>query len=82
MPSVDRETGREGHGGRAQVEGRRGDRLHSNGGDVLLRATLWQGTTEASAMAREVLRGLFTLAGIGFAVVDTQETLLEHRSSS
>jgi len=27
-------------------------------------------------MAREVLRGLFTLAGIGFAVVDTQEALL------
>jgi len=76
MPSVDRETGGEGHGGRAGVEGRQGGPAAQQGEDVLLRATLWQGTTEASAMAREVLRGLFTLAGIGFAVVDTPEALL------
>jgi len=41
-----------------------------------MRAVLWQGATEASAIAREVLRGLFKLAGIDFDVVDTQEALL------
>lgn len=41
-----------------------------------MRATLWQGTTEASEVVREVLRGLFKLAGIEFAVVDTGEELL------
>jgi DNA-binding CsgD family transcriptional regulator len=41
-----------------------------------MRATLWQGATEASAITREVLRGLFKLAGINFDVVDTQEALL------
>jgi len=64
------------------VEGHRGGRPHSNGEGVLLRATLWQGATEASAIAREVLRGLFKLAGIGFDVVDTQEALLADATRS
>jgi len=41
-----------------------------------MRAILWQGTTDASAIFREILRGLFTLAGIEFVVVDTEEELL------
>ncbi len=36
-----------------------------------MRATLWQQQTEVGEIVREVLRGLFTLAGIDFIVVDT-----------
>lgn len=42
-----------------------------------MRATLWQGATEASEILREVLRGaLFGLAGIPLDVVSTGEDLL------
>lgn len=41
-----------------------------------MRATLWQGSGEASAIVREVLRGIFKLAGIDFRTVDTREELL------
>ncbi len=41
-----------------------------------MRATLWQGNSEASAIGREILRGLFKLADIDFEVVDTRDALL------
>jgi len=40
-----------------------------------MRAILWQGSGEESELVRESLRGLFTLAGIDFDVVDTREDL-------
>jgi len=47
-----------------------------------MRATLWQQTGEISEIMREVLRGLFTLAGIDFDVVDTGEALLAAASQA
>lgn len=42
-----------------------------------MRATLWQGTTEASEIVREILRSaFFGLAGIPLDVVDTLDDLL------
>lgn len=41
-----------------------------------MRATLWQGSSEASEIVREILRGIFKLAGIDSFTVDTAEELL------
>ncbi len=47
-----------------------------------MRAVLWQGSGEDSALVRESLRGLFTLAGIAFDVADTREALLATAAQS
>lgn len=47
-----------------------------------MRATLWQQQTEVGEIVREVLRGLFKLAGIDFIVVDTGEDLLAAASKA
>ena len=41
-----------------------------------MRATLWQRSGEEGELVREILRGLFKLAGIDFTTVETCEALL------